>query len=351
MVIFCVLLINIMKKKQILIINTGGTISCVRTQRGLEPTSGYVEAAFASLSILKHPELPYFQIKEYQPLIDSSNITIEVWNQLVQDIHQHYDEFDGFIIFHGTDTMAYTASALSFMLQNLGKPVILTGSQLPLSEIRSDAIDNTLTSLLLCAKHSIHEVCIYFNQKLLRGNRARKLRSHRFDAFDSPNFPALGTIGIDFQLDHKLFLPKPHHPFSPQYLSPQAIANFRLFPGFSLETLKTLLESPIKALILETYGTGNAPNQNPEFLQLLRQAIERGVIVVNATQCVEGYVESHFYATGRALDEIGVLHAMDMTPEALHMKLLYALSVGRDLDEVRGILGKGVCGEMGVRLY
>lgn len=335
-----------MKKKQILIINTGGTISCVRTERGLEPTSGYVEAALSSLSILKHPELPLFHIKEYHPLIDSSNMTIDHWNQIAQDIAEHDKDMDGFILFHGTDTMAYTASALSFMLNHLSKPVILTGSQLPLSEIRSDAIDNTITALMLCAKYAIHEVCIYFNQKLLRGNRARKLRTHQFDAFGSPNFPPLGQVGVDFQLSTDLLLSKPASSFELKPLHSQAIANFRLFPGFSLSSLRALLHSPIKALILETYGTGNAPDADPAFLGLLQDAVDRGVLIMNATQCVEGRVEGHHYATGRALERLGVISAHDMTPEALHCKLLYAFSQSQDLNHTRKLMETNLCGEV-----
>jgi L-asparaginase len=335
-----------MENKHILIINTGGTISCVRTKKGFEPATGYIEKAFSSISALQHPNLPQFSIKEYSSLIDSSNITLEHWNQLTQDISENYNDVDGFIIFHGTDTMAYSASALSFMLGNLGKPVILTGSQLPLSEVRSDAVDNTITSLLLCAHYPINEVCIYFNQKLLRGNRTRKLRTHHFSAFDSPNFPPLAQVGIDIQLNTPLLLPKPQQPFHVSFLTTQPIANFRLFPGYSLLAFEALLNSPIKALILETYGTGNAPNMDLKLLKLLKQAIEKGILIINATQCIEGRVESHHYATGRTLEQLGVISAHDMTPEAMHCKLLFACSQTDNPQELHRLMSTNLYGEM-----
>jgi L-asparaginase len=333
-------------KKRILILNTGGTISCVQTTKGLEPAPGFVEKTFATSSALKHPDLPEYVIRDYTPLIDSSNMTIAHWNRIAEDIKTHYDDMDGFIIFHGTDTMAYTASALSFMLENLGKPVILTGSQLPLSDVRSDGVDNTLTSLLLCAHYPIHEVCIYFNKRLLRGNRTRKLYTHRFDAFDSPNYPHLASIGIDITLHTKHVLAKPTAPFHLQPLiTPCPIANFRLFPGIDLSVLEDLLALPLRALILETYGTGNAPNSDPQFLKCLAQACKREIVIVNSTQCLHGHVEMNHYATGMALKEAGVISGADMTPEAIHAKLLYGCSKTKSADELRRLMEKPVCGE------
>ena len=167
-------------KKRILILNTGGTISSVNSKNGYEPAEGYVQNALTQIPALTHPDMPDYVIKEYQPLLDSSNMTMNDWNQIATDIANEYANFDGFVIFHGTDTMAYTASALSFMLENLSKPVIVTGSQIPLSEVRNDAMDNVITSLWLCAHQPINEVCIYFNQHLLRGNRAQKISANVF---------------------------------------------------------------------------------------------------------------------------------------------------------------------------
>lgn len=335
-----------MTKKRILILNTGGTISSVKTPNGYEPVAGYVESVLAQLALLKHPDMPDYVIKEYQPLLDSSNMTVQDWNRIASDIAKEYDAYDGFIIFHGTDTMAYTASALSFMLEHLAKPVIITGSQIPLSEVRNDAIDNVVTSLWLCAHQPLHEVCIYFNQQLLRGNRSQKVSAQRFNAFDSPNFPHLARIGIQIELHKDLLLKKPQKPFRLQLIQPQFIANFRLFPGFASEVLAYILEQPLKGLILETYGAGNAQNNDERFLQLLKNASARGVILVNCSQCQHGAVEMNQYATGHALKEAGLISGHDMTPEAAHCKLLYLLCKGYEIPKIKQLMETNLCGEL-----
>lgn len=333
-------------KKRILIINTGGTISSVKTAHGYEPAPGYVESALAQINTLNHPEMPAYVIKEYQPLLDSSNVTVMEWNRIASDIATEYEHFDGFVIFHGTDTMAYTASALSFMLEHLGKPVILTGSQIPLSEVRNDAIDNVITSLWLCAHHPINEVCIYFNQHLLRGNRSQKISAQGFNAFDSPNYPHLATIGINIQLHQHLLQKPPKKAFHRQTITPNFIANFRLFPGFASDVLAYILNQPIRGLILETYGAGNAQNNDPHFLDLLHEACERGVIIVNCSQCQQGYVEMNQYATGHTLKQAGLISGHDMTPEAAHCKLLYLLSKSIDIPEIKKLMETNLCGEL-----
>lgn len=337
-----------MKKSSglILIINTGGTISSVKTPHGYEPSPGFVEKTLAQLSVLNHPELPRYEILEYQPLLDSSNMSLNDWNRIGQDIAINYERYDGFIVLHGTDTMAYTASALSFMLEHLDKPVILTGSQIPLSEVRNDAIDNIVTAMWLCAHSPIKEVCIYFNQKLLRGNRAQKISATQFSAFDSPNFPHLAQIGIEIELQPHLLLQKPLKSFQLQPIAPHFIANFRLFPGFATELLVDLLKLPIKGLIIETYGTGNAPNQNPEFLQALKQAIDNGMVIINCSQCQQGRVEMNQYATGHHLKEIGLISGHDMTPEAAHCKLLYLFSKNLDCATIKLKMEQSLVGEL-----
>lgn len=333
-------------KKRILIINTGGTISSVKTHRGYEPAEGYVQTALQRIPAIHHPDMPDYVIKEYQPLLDSSNMTMTDWNQIAHDIHDEYTKYDGFVIFHGTDTMAYTASALSFMLENLSKPVIVTGSQIPLSEVRNDAMDNVITSLWLTAHQPINEVCIYFNQHLLRGNRSQKISAQRFNAFDSPNYPHLASIGISINVHHELLLPAPKKTFSLQTISPHFIANVRLFPGFVNDILDYLLQQPLQGLVLETYGAGNAPNNDPRFLTMLEQACVRGIVIVNCTQCQQGRVEMSQYATGHTLKNAGLISGHDMTPEAAHCKLLYLFSKNLTPDVVKVQMEKDLCGEL-----
>ncbi len=333
-------------KKCILILNTGGTISSIKTQHGYEPVQGYVQTAIAQIPALKHADMPAYTIKEYQPLLDSSNMTVSDWNRIARDIAEEYDNFAGFVIFHGTYTMAYTASALSFMLENLQKPVIVTGSQIPLSEVRNDAIDNIITSLWLCAHRPINEVCIYFNQRLLRGNRTQKISAQRFDAFDSPRFPHLATIGITIELAQDLLLPVPKEDFHLQTISPQFIANFRLFPGFATKLLEHILQPSLRGLILETYGAGNAQNNDPQFLKLLENACKQGTVIINCSQCQQGKVEMGQYATSYALKQAGLISGHDMTPEAAHCKLLYLLSKNISNEEIKSLMEANLCGEL-----
>lgn len=335
-----------MMTKKILILNTGGTISSVKTADGYAPVPGFVKSALANIPALSHADMPAYVIEEYEPLLDSSNMTVHEWNRIATDIAGAYSDFDGFVVFHGTDTMAYTASALSFMLEHLSKPVIITGSQIPLSEVRNDAMDNVITSLWLCAHASINEVCIYFNQQLLRGNRSQKISTEQFNAFDSPNFPHLASIGIDIKIHEALLLPSPTEPFHLQTIRPQFIANIRLFPGFVGDVLVSLLQQPLRGLILETYGAGNAQNNDPRFLAVLTEACLRGVVIVNCTQCQHGRVEMNQYATGHTLKQAGLISGHDMTLEAAHCKLLYLLSKYNDTALIKTLMETDLCGEL-----
>lgn len=333
-------------KKHILILNTGGTISSTKTKQGYAPHLGYVQKALALIPTLHHADMPDYTIHEYNPLLDSSNMGLTDWNQIARDIYTRYSDFDGFVIFHGTDTMAYTACALSFMLENLNKPIIITGSQIPLAEVRNDALDNIITALWLCAHQPIKEVCIYFNGRLLRGNRAQKISAQCFSAFDSPNYPWLASIGIDIELHHHLLLPTPTEPFRLQTLSPHRIANFRLFPGFDVDILAYLLQKPLEGLVLETYGAGNAPTQDA-LLELLAKACADDVVIVNCTQCQQGTVEMNQYATGFSLKQAGLISGHNMTPEAAHCKLLYLFSKQHSIAEIREQMERSLCGELG----
>ncbi|EHJ84294.1 L-asparaginase [Salmonella enterica subsp. enterica serovar Baildon str. R6-199] len=303
------------------------------------------------------PEMPDFTIHEYAPLMDSSDMTPEDWQHIAADIKAHYDEYDGFVILHGTDTMAFTASALSFMLENLGKPVIVTGSQIPLAELRSDGQINSelrsdgqikinlLNALYVAANYPINEVTLFFNNRLFRGNRTTKAHADGFDAFASPNLPPLLEAGI-----HIRRLNTPPAPYGSGELivhpiTPQPIGVVTIYPGISAEVVRNFLRQPVKALILRSYGVGNAP-QNKAFLQELKEASSRGIVVVNLTQCMSGRVNMGGYATGNALAHAGVIGGADMTVEATLTKLHYLLSQGLDTQAIRSAMAQNLRGEL-----
>ena len=292
---------------KICILNTGGTIGMKATEDGFKPIPGYLAAQMGNMAELGQSEMPAFEIHEYSPVIDSSNMDPAHWLQMATDIHDKYDQFDGFVICHGTDTMAYSASALSFMLQGLNKSVILTGAQLPLGEFRNDARENLKTAIMLAAHHHIPEVSLLFDETLLRGNRSTKVSATRFDAFASPNYPPLGSVGTQIEVfQRRLRQPPAEQTLKVQKINPIEIATFRLFPGMSNEVLKNVLRQPLKALILESYGSGNGPANDPAFLDTIRQWSDAGTVIVSCTQCRHGSVTPSIYATGRALSLIHI---------------------------------------------
>jgi len=331
--------------KKVLITYTGGTIGMRPTQEGYAPEAGYLTKLMHNMPELHHPAMPQFEVHEYDPLLDSANMRPTDWVRLAQHIAAHYDVYDGFVILHGTDTMAYTASALSFLLRNLGKTVIITGAQIPIAEVRSDARDQLITALQLAGNFEIPEVCISFNGRLLRGNRAVKVDATGLNAFDSPNYPPLAEIGVDINIFWERTLPLPTQPLHVYDLSPQAVGAMRLFPGISAEVVQNFLRHPLRGFVLETYGVGNAP-QDPEFLAVLREATERGVVIVNCTQCLHGTVHMEKYATGDSLHKAGVVSGYDMTPMAALTKLFFLLSQGLEVAEVRRQITLNLRGEL-----
>lgn len=337
-----------MSRKRVYISYTGGTIGMVRSEHGYAPQSGFLAEQMRRLPELSTPEMPEYVLCEQDPLLDSSNMRPADWFDIAHDIAAHYDDFDGFVVLHGTDTMAYTASALPFMLEGLSKPVIVTGSQIPLAEVRNDARENVITALQIAARFAIPEVCLYFGGHLLRGCRAVKMDADGLQAFASPNFPPLGTVGIDIEISWDLVRAAPPGPLRVQELSEPQVAVLRLFPGISASAVANLLRPPLQGLVLETYGTGNGPDRDPELLAALREATARGVVIVATTQCFTGTARLGQYATGAALLKAGVISGYDLTPEAALAKLFYLFSIGLAPHEVRREMPKDYRGEITV---
>ncbi|WP_339721476.1 asparaginase [uncultured Paraglaciecola sp.] len=332
-------------KKHIYIAYTGGTIGMRPSSQGFIPAAGFLSETLANMPEFHRSEMPNFTIHEYNHLIDSSDMSPSDWQQIANDIHQNYHNYDGFIILHGTDTMAYTASALSFMLEDLGKPVIVTGSQIPLAQLRSDGQVNLLNALYIAANYPIAEVTLYFNNQLFRGNRSRKLDADGFNAFDSPNFPPLLKAGINIEVNKNILGINSSKDLHVSQIESQPIGIVTLYPGISTDVIKNTLQQPVKALILLSFGVGNAP-QNASLLNQLSVADQQGIIVLNCTQCVRGKVNMSGYANGHVLREVGVVSGQDMTPEAALAKLHYLLSKNLPANHIKRQLVANLRGEL-----
>lgn len=335
----------------VLLIYTGGTIGMIEN-----PETGALEAFNFDQLQENVPELKRFnyRISSYQfnPPIDSSDMEPALWAKLVKIIQYNYDNFDGFVILHGTDTMAYTASALSFMLENLSKPVILTGSQLPIGVLRTDGKENLITSIeIAAAKHPdgtavVPEVCIFFENRLLRGNRTTKINAENFNAFRSYNYPALATAGIHIKYEYdRIRKVDPTLPMHAHYVFDTNVIILTLFPGIQENMVRTVLNTPgLKAVVLKTYGSGNAP-QKPWFIRLLSEATSKGIVIVNISQCQTGMVEMARYETGLHLLDAGVISGYDATVESVLTKLMFLLGHKLSPREVRIEMSRSIAGE------
>lgn len=342
------------KQTSVLIIYTGGTIGMIQN-----PDNGALET-FNFDHLRRHvPELNQsnYRIDSYQfnPPIDSSDMEPSLWAKIVRIIHYNYERYDGFVILHGTDTMSFTASALSFMLENLAKPVILTGSQLPIGMLRTDARENLITAIeIAAAKHPdgtaiVPEVCIFFENHLLRGNRTTKINAEHFNAFCSFNYPELATAGIHINFnEERIRKADMSLPLKPHYLFDTNVLILTLFPGLQENMVTHILNIPgLKAVVLKTFGSGNAP-QKEWFIKLLKNAVNRGIIIVNISQCLAGTVEMERYETGIHLREAGVISGHDSTVESALTKLMFLLGHGMSAHEVRYRMNTPICGEITV---
>lgn len=344
---------------RVLVLYTGGTIGMRRSERGiLEPVAGWFAKRVAEQPQLHDPTQPlfttrpsrsgrriHFVIQAYEVLLDSANLDLTHWERFAKDIETHYDDYDAFVIVHGTDTMAYTASALSFMLEGLDKPVILTGAQIPLEQLRNDALDNLLGALGIAGHYRIPEVGLYFHHKLLRGNRSTKVNAAHLDAFASPNLPPLVDVGIDVHVNWNVVRSASAGGLVVKTGLDPHVAALRVYPGITRHVLENFLRPPLRGLVLETFGSGNTPDRDDDLIGVLRDASDAGVVIINVTQCLTGRVRVR-YAAGHALVDAGVVPGSDMTPEAALTKLAWLLGQGLDPEEVRAAARRSLRGEL-----
>jgi len=336
---------------KILIIYTGGTIGMVN-----DPLTGAL-IPFDFKQIRQNvPELARLNyeldVHSFDPILDSSNMNPEIWAELAAIIERTYEDYDGFVILHGSDTMAYTASALSFMLKNLGKPVVLTGSQLPIGEIRTDAKENLITALEIVATKNnglamIPEVCIYFDYQLFRGNRSIKYNSEKFEAFRSPNYHILAEAGVNLSFYGNYIHHQPTEPLRVQSNFNPNIGVLKLYPGITPQAVQAITRSSVDAIILETFGSGNTTTAK-WFIDSLQEALDQQKLIIDISQCQGGSVELGKYETSKKLQQMGIISGFDMTFEATTTKLMYLMGQGLDNAQIAALMEQSLRGELSI---
>ena len=329
--------------KNILLIYTGGTIGMQKDTNDNSLKAVDFNKLTSSLPELQNPELRVHHTS-LKKVIDSSNMDKNYWVEIAEIIKENYLEMHGFVVLHGSDTMAYTASALSFMLEGLQKSVILTGSQIPIGARRTDAKENLTTSIEIAASGKIKEVCVYFEDKLLRGNRTVKVNSEQFEAFNSPNFPALANVGIHIKYNSNYFFTSNQKKLNIQTNFSEDVAVLKLFPGITKNVVSAVLNSA-NNIVLETFGSGNATNKE-WFITLLKESINKGIFIVNCSQCLAGEVNQGKYETSSDLNKIGVISAKDMTTESALTKLMYLDGICDTNEEKKSLFIKSLRGEI-----
>ena len=316
------------------------------TEHGYAPVAGAIAEAALAISDMQREDFPEWSLYEMSPLLDSSDMTVRDWNEIASVIYSNYKNYDGFVVLHGTDTMAYTAAALSFILDGLDKPVVLTGSQIPLAELRSDGRDNLVTSVLIAADGVVREVCLYFSGKLLRGNRATKMSADKLVAFDSPNYPHLAEVGIDIRYNRAVIKHRTNSELVYRPMSDVPIGVIKVFPGIQFGLFESIMTDKLSGVVLETFGAGNIPSGGGELIPIIRRAFSAGSVVTVCSQCPSGTVSLGAYKTSSALKEAGAVSGRDMTTEAAVAKLYHLFSLGLSKADIKRKMEENIVGEL-----